>query len=111
MILGLGVLHLEEYTVLKMNKSWQEERKEISVWLSGYFGMVKLWVDKILDNEDHDIDINKIVDTLSDWIEYLQDERQKIMLMKDRPIEQRQIETNTYGDDDWATPPKELNKG
>ena len=70
-----------------MNKTWDEERKEISVWLSGYFGMVKLWVDKILDNEDLDIDKNKIVDTLSDWIEYLQDERQKIMLMKDRVVE------------------------
>ena len=105
-ILGLGVLHLEEYTVLKMNKSWQEERKEISVWLSGYFGMVKLWVDKILDNEDLEVDKNKILAILTTWISYLEDERQKIMLMKDRPIEQRQIETNTYGDDDWATPSK-----
>ena len=94
-----------------MNKSWQDERKEISVWLSGYFGMVKLWVDKILDNEDHDINKNKIIDILSSWIKYLEDERQKIMLMKDRPIEQQQIETNTYGDDDWATPSKELDEG
>ena len=65
----------------------QEERKEISVWLSGYFGMVKLWVDKILDNEDHDIDKNKIITTLTTWIKYLEDERQKIMLMKDRVVE------------------------
>ena len=115
MILGLGVLHLEEYTVLKMNKSWQEERKEISVWLSGYFGMVKLWVDKILDNEDLEVDKNKILAILTTWISYLEDERQKIMLMKDVPVEDeyevRPMETNTYGDDDWATPPKELNKG
>ena len=88
MILGLGVLHLEEYTVLKMNKSWQEERKEISVWLSGYFGMVKLWVDKILDNEDHDINKNKIIDILGDWIDYLSEEREKIMMMKNRPTEE-----------------------
>ena len=111
MILGLGVLHLGEYTVLKMNKSWDEERKEISVWLSGYFGMVKLWVDKILDNEDLEVDKNKILAILTTWISYLEDERQKIMLMKDRPIEQQQIETNTYGDDDWATPSKELDEG
>ena len=74
-----------------MNKSWQDERKEISVWLSGYFGMVKLWVDKILDNEDHDINKNKIIDTLTTWIEYLEDERQKIMLMKDVPIEDEYV--------------------
>ena len=86
MILGLGVLRLEEYTVLKMNKSWDEERKEISVWLSGYFGMVKLWVDKILDNEDLDVNKNKIVNTLTTWIEYLEDERQKIMMLKDKSI-------------------------
>ena len=70
-----------------MNKTWDEERKEISVWLSGYFGMVKLWVDKILDNEDLEVDKNKILAILTTWISYLEDERQKIMLMKDRVVE------------------------
>ena len=28
-----------------------------------------------------------------------------------RPVEQQQIETNTYGDDDWATPSKKLDEG
>tara|TARA_Y100000310_G_scaffold299427_1_gene334266 strand:+ start:35 stop:313 length:279 start_codon:yes stop_codon:yes gene_type:complete len=69
-----------------MNKSWQEERKEIAVWLSGYLGMVNNWVDKILIEED--IDKNKILSTLSDWIEYLSDERQKIMMLKDKPIKE-----------------------
>ena len=76
-----------------MNKSWDEERKEISVWLSGYFGMVKLWVDKILDNEDLDVNKNKIISTLTTWIEYLEEERQKIMMLKDRP-------TDTIGPND-----------
>ena len=67
-----------------MNKSWQEERKEISVWLSGYFGMVKMWVDKILHEEE--VDKNKIIATLTDWIKYLEDERHKIMMMKDKSI-------------------------
>ena len=70
-----------------MNKSWQEERKEIAIWLSGYLGMVKKWVDRILDNEDHEVDKNKIINTLSDWIDYLSEERQKIMLLKNRPTE------------------------
>ena len=105
--------------MLKMNKSWDEERKEISVWLSGYFGMVKLWVDKILDNEDHDVNKNKILAVLTTWISYLEDERQKIMMLKDVPTESigpgdedtpQSIETNEYGDDDWATPSKELDK-
>ena len=70
-----------------MKTSWQEERKEISVWLSGYLGMVKKWVDKILDNEDHDVDKNKIISTLTTWIKYLEDERHKIMMMKDKPVD------------------------
>ena len=69
-----------------MNKSWQEERKEIAVWLSGYLSMVNNWVDKVLDNEDLEVDKNKILATLSDWIDYLSDERHKIMMLKDRPI-------------------------
>ena len=81
-----------------MNKSWDEERKEISVWLSGYFGMVKLWVDKILDNEDLDVNKNKIVNTLTAWIEYLEEERQKIMMLKDKPTES--VGPNDPGDED-----------
>ena len=68
-----------------MNTSWQEERKEIAVWLSGYLGMVKKWVDRILDNENHDVNKNKILKTLDEWIKYLQDERHKIMMMKNKP--------------------------
>ena len=66
--------------------SWQEERKEIAVWLSGYLGMVKAWVDRILDNEDHNVNKNKIIDTLTTWIQYLEEERHKIMMMKDVPV-------------------------
>ena len=84
-----------------MNKLWQDERKEIAVWLSGYLSMVKKWVDKILDNEDHDINKNKIISTIDELIKYLQDTKMKIMKMRDNPI----TETNKYGDDDWATPP------
>ena len=70
-----------------MKTNWQERRQEIAVWLSGYLGMVKQWVDRILDNEDVDIDKNKILKTIDEWIKYLQDERHKIMMMKDKPIE------------------------
>ena len=81
-----------------MNKSWQEERKEIAVWLSGYLGMVNNWVDKILDNEDLEVDKNKILSILSDWIEYLSDERHKIMMLKDKPTES--VGPNDPGDED-----------
>ncbi len=74
-----------------MNTSWQEQRQEIAVWLSGYLGMVKKWVDHILDNEDVDIDKNKILKTIDEWIEYLKEERQKIMMMKNRPVEEIKI--------------------
>ena len=32
-----------------MKNVWSTERKEIATWLSGYLGMVKKWVDRILD--------------------------------------------------------------
>ena len=70
-----------------MNASWQEQRQEIAVWLSGFLGMGKKWVDRILDNEDHDVDKHKILKTIDEWIKYLQDERHKIMMMKDKPVD------------------------
>ena len=83
-----------------MKTSWQEERKEIAVWLSGYLGMVKKWVDRILDNENHDVDKNKILKTLDEWIKYLKDERQKIMMMKDKPVDST-IGPNDPGDENF----------
>ena len=72
-----------------MNKNWQDERKEIAVWLSGYLSMVKKWVDKILDNDDLEVDKNKIINTLGQWIDYLSEEREKIMMMKNNPPEEK----------------------
>ena len=43
-----------------MQKSWPEERAEIAIWLSGFLGTYKKWVDKILDNDDHEVTKNKI---------------------------------------------------
>ena len=44
--------------------------------------MVKKWVDKILDNEDVDVDKNKILKELDNWIKWLEDTKRKIMMMK-----------------------------
>ena len=66
-----------------MNKPiWTEERAEIATWLSGYLAMVKGWVDKILDNEHHDVDKNKIINLLNEWIQWLEETKTKIMKMK-----------------------------
>ena len=73
-----------------MSKSWQEERKEISVWLSGYLAMVKQWVDKVLNSDEHDVNKNKVVDVMSDWIRYLTEEREKIMKMTNIPSTPKQ---------------------
>ena len=62
---------------------WTNERKEIATWLSGYLAMVKKWVDKILDNENHDVDKNKILNQINDWILWLEDIKLRIMKMKD----------------------------
>jgi len=49
--------------------------------------MIKKWVDKILDNEDHDVDKNKIIRQIDEWISWLEDTKVKIMKMKDTKIE------------------------
>ena len=66
---------------------WETERKEIATWLSGYLAMIKKWVDKILDNEDHDVDKNKIIRQIDEWIRWLEETKLKIIKMKDVKIE------------------------
>jgi len=73
--------------VIDMSNVWETERKEIATWLSGYLSMIKKWVDKILDNEDHDVDKNKIIRQIDEWISWLEDTKVKIMKMKDTKIE------------------------
>tara|TARA_R100000900_G_scaffold90520_1_gene70302 strand:+ start:159 stop:377 length:219 start_codon:yes stop_codon:yes gene_type:complete len=70
-----------------MSNVWETERKEIATWLSGYLFMIKKWVDKILDNEDHDVDKNKIIRQIDEWISWLEDTKIKIMKMKDTKTE------------------------
>jgi hypothetical protein len=65
-----------------MALKWEEERKEIATWLSGYLSMVKKWVDRILDNDDHEVDKNKIVNQIDTWIQYLQETKDKIIRMR-----------------------------
>tara|TARA_B100000809_G_C14765308_1_gene397360 strand:- start:390 stop:611 length:222 start_codon:yes stop_codon:yes gene_type:complete len=67
--------------------------------------MYKKWVDKILDNDDHDVTKNKIIDLLSEWIAKLEEEKIKIMKMSDTSPE-KEIETvvNEWGDDDYSVP-------
>ncbi len=65
-----------------MALKWEEERKEIATWLSGYLSMVKKWVDRILDNDDHDVDKNKIISQIDTWIQYLQETKDKIIRMR-----------------------------
>jgi len=62
---------------------WTDERKEIATWLSGYLGMVKTWVDRILDNENHEVDKVKIIGLIDEWIAWLEETKLKIMKMKD----------------------------
>ena len=65
----------------------ETERKEIATWLSGYLAMIKKWVDKILDNEDHDVDKIKIITQIDEWIKWLEETKLKIIKMKDVKIE------------------------
>jgi hypothetical protein len=74
-----------------MTKSWPEERQEIAMWLSGYLTMYKKWVDRILDNDDHDVTKNKIIDLLSEWTAKLEEEKLKIMKMSDTAPEEETI--------------------
>ena len=83
---------------MSRNSIWSNERTEIATWLSGYLSMVKTWVDKILDNEHHDVDKNKIIGLLNEWIQWLEETKTKIMMMKDidpNEIKEKE-EVNTY---------------
>tara|TARA_R100000963_G_C4578885_1_gene60727 strand:- start:197 stop:472 length:276 start_codon:yes stop_codon:yes gene_type:complete len=75
---------------------WSNERTEIATWLSGYLNMVKTWVDKILDNEHHEVDKNKIIGLLNEWIQWLEETKTKIMMMKDIDPDEIKEEVNTY---------------
>ena len=78
---------------------WTNERKEIATWLSGYLAMVKKWVGKILDNEDHDVDKNKILNQINDWIQWLEETKLKIMKMRDvDPEEAKEKEKRVPGE-------------
>ena len=72
---------------MNRNSIWSNERTEIATWLSGYLSMYKKWVDKILDNDNHDVTKHKIVEQLAEWIKYLEAEREKIMRMSSHSIE------------------------
>jgi len=50
--------------------------------------MYKKWVDRILDNDDHDVTKNKIIDLLAEWIAKLEEEKLKIMKMSDISLEE-----------------------
>ena len=82
------MLFVSNFRSNMMKNVWSTERKEIATWLSGYLGMVKKWVDKILDNEDHDVDKNKIIRQIDEWISWLQETKLKIMKMKDTHIKE-----------------------
>ena len=43
----------------------------------------KTWVDKILDNEHYEVDKNKIIGLIDEWILWLEETKTKIMKMKD----------------------------
>ena len=45
-------------------------------------------VDKILDNEDHDVDKIKIITQIDEWISWLEETKIKIMKMKDTHIKE-----------------------
>tara|TARA_R100000008_G_C3508941_1_gene127786 strand:- start:485 stop:703 length:219 start_codon:yes stop_codon:yes gene_type:complete len=70
-----------------MMSVWDTERKEIATWLSGYLAMIKKWVDRILDNEDHEVDKNKIINQINEWIQWLEETKVKIIKMKDVKVE------------------------
>lgn len=64
------------------SNNWESQRAEIATWLSGWSGMIKKWIDRILDNHDHDVDKNKIINVINDWINYLEKMKLKIIKMR-----------------------------
>ncbi len=81
------MLFVSSFRSNMMKNVWSTERKEIATWLSGYLAMIKKWVDRILDNEDHDVDKNKIIGQIDEWIKWLEETKIKIIKMKDTVVE------------------------
>ncbi len=81
------MLFVSNFRSNMMKNVWSTERKEIATWLSGYLAMIKKWVDRILDNEDHDVDKNKIIGQIDEWIKWLEETKIKIIKMKDTVVE------------------------
>ena len=73
------MLFVSNFRSNMMKNVWSTERKEIATWLSGYLAMIKKWVDRILDNEDHDVDKNKIIGQIDEWIKWLEETKIKII--------------------------------
>jgi hypothetical protein len=65
------------------HNNWETQRAEIATWLSGWTSMIKKWIDRILDNDDHDVNKNKIIGVITEWITYLEEMKLKIMKMSD----------------------------
>ena len=53
------------------------KEQNTKTWLSGYLSMVKTWVDKILDNEHYEVDKNKIIGLIDEWILWLEENQVK----------------------------------
>jgi len=84
---------------MSRNSIWSNERTEIATWLSGYLNMIKTWVDKILDNEHYEVDKNKIIGLINEWIQWLEETKTKIMMMKDiDPEEAKEKEGRVPGE-------------
>jgi len=67
------------------NNNWDTQRAEIAVLLSSWSGGVRKWIDRILDNEDHEVDKNKIINIITEWVNYLEDTKLKIIKMNSTP--------------------------
>jgi|TARA_Y100000310_G_C20582026_1_gene763501 hypothetical protein len=82
------------------HNNWETQRAEIATWLSGWTGMIKKWIDRILDNDDHDVNKNKIIGVITEWITYLEEMKLKIMKMSDTAPKSDKPTFSHFGDDE-----------
>jgi|TARA_R110000824_G_scaffold170762_1_gene348203 hypothetical protein len=81
-----------------MKPTWTEERAELAIWLRSYTGTITEWLKVFLEDPDHPVSKTKMLGQLDEWITRLEQYRERIMLMRSDPPEEKTIQSDQPDD-------------
>jgi len=74
-----------------MKPTWTEERAELAIWLRSYTGTIAEWLKVFLEDPEHPVSKTKMLGQLDEWITRLEEYRERIMLLRSDPPEEKTI--------------------